>query len=423
MRNRECCWPATTLAGLADAMHGSLNGKWINIPGPGHGKADRSLGVMFDPSARGGFDVHSFAGDDRRRCRAHVKKKLRQIATNGSVPLQIDTSSGVDDDAQAKILRAIRIWDNAEPIIGTLGEKYLATRACVLANETLSAGALRFHSSCPFGSSGLPAMIALVRNVITGEPMGIHRTALRDDGSGKREMPDAVSAKMILGRAKGAVVNLQHVATRLGIAEGIETALSASQIFTIPVLATLSANGLAAFPLIHGVVSLMIFADHDAAGISAARVCRSRYKKAGIEVEVRYPPTAGHDWNNYRTAQLAVLPPNERGDRRSQSSPGQGNPTRLHLPLCGRTERVMFLHASNDGFKLDVNHDQPIEADDLPGLIAAYNNRGKMWAEWQGRDAAKPWTENWWFLQMRPPSSARIGTSPPRATGPGAARR
>ena len=28
----------------------------------------------------------------------------------------------------------------------------------------------------------------------------------------------------------------------------------------------------------------------------------------------------------------------------------------------GTTERVMFLHADNDGFKLDANHDRPIEA-------------------------------------------------------------
>ena len=62
-----------------------------------------------------------------------------------------------------------------------------------------------------------------------------------------------------------------------------------------------------------------------------------------------------------------------------------------------RTERVMFLHASNDGFKLDANHDQPIEADDLPSLIAAFNSREKMWADWQKRDTAAPWTENWWF--------------------------
>jgi type I restriction enzyme M protein len=63
----------------------------------------------------------------------------------------------------------------------------------------------------------------------------------------------------------------------------------------------------------------------------------------------------------------------------------------------GRTERVMFLHADNDGFKLDANHDQPIEADDLPGLIAAFNSREELWRDWQGRDPAAPWTEKWWF--------------------------
>lgn len=65
----------------------------------------------------------------------------------------------------------------------------------------------------------------------------------------------------------------------------------------------------------------------------------------------------------------------------------------------GGTQRVMFLHASNDGFKLDANHEQPIEADDLPGLIAAFNSRDEMWADWQGRDQDKPWTENWWFAE------------------------
>ncbi|MBU3888582.1 class I SAM-dependent DNA methyltransferase [Methylosinus sp. KRF6] len=63
----------------------------------------------------------------------------------------------------------------------------------------------------------------------------------------------------------------------------------------------------------------------------------------------------------------------------------------------GRTERVMFLHADNDGFKLDANHDQPIEADDIPGLIAAYNSREELWADWRARDKDVPWTEKWWF--------------------------
>lgn len=63
----------------------------------------------------------------------------------------------------------------------------------------------------------------------------------------------------------------------------------------------------------------------------------------------------------------------------------------------GRTQEVMFLHASNDGFKLDANHDHPIEADDLPGLIAAFNSRDEMREDWLARDESQLWTENWWF--------------------------
>ncbi len=63
----------------------------------------------------------------------------------------------------------------------------------------------------------------------------------------------------------------------------------------------------------------------------------------------------------------------------------------------GRTERVMFLHASNDGFRLDANHDQPIDADDLPELIVAFNSREDLWSDWQVRDISSPWKESWWF--------------------------
>ncbi len=63
------------------------------------------------------------------------------------------------------------------------------------------------------------------------------------------------------------------------------------------------------------------------------------------------------------------------------------------------TERVLFLHADQDGFKLDANHDAPIENDDLPGLIAAFHSRDTMWKEWQARDLTKPWTKKWWFAE------------------------
>jgi len=72
----------------------------------------------------------------------------------------------------------------------------------------------------------------------------------------------------------------------------------------------------------------------------------------------------------------------------------------------GRTDRVLFLHVDNDGYKLDANHDQPIEADDLPGLIEVYRNRDDRWAEWQaaGSNPAPAtnfeWAKNWWFATV-----------------------
>jgi type I restriction enzyme M protein len=63
----------------------------------------------------------------------------------------------------------------------------------------------------------------------------------------------------------------------------------------------------------------------------------------------------------------------------------------------GNTDRVLFLHADNDGFKLDANHDTAIEADDLPGLVEAYRNRGTLYADWQARDPDSEWKSKWWF--------------------------
>ncbi len=63
----------------------------------------------------------------------------------------------------------------------------------------------------------------------------------------------------------------------------------------------------------------------------------------------------------------------------------------------GNTERVLFLHADNDGYKLDASHDAPIEQDDLPELAATYRYRDERWLDWLARDAAQVWPQKWWF--------------------------
>ncbi len=95
----------------------------------------------------------------------------------------------------------------------------------------------------------------------------------------------------------------------------------------------------------------------------------------------------------------------------------------------GRTERVLFLHADADGYKLDANHDQPVEEDDLPGLVEAFRNRESLWPRWTARDPAAVWPEKWWFAdgavirandynlsasRHRPMSQARVEHRNPR---------
>jgi type I restriction enzyme M protein len=66
----------------------------------------------------------------------------------------------------------------------------------------------------------------------------------------------------------------------------------------------------------------------------------------------------------------------------------------------GRTQQVQFLHADNDGYKMDAQHDTPVEADDLPALVQDFKDRAQLLPQWQQRDAAAEWTEKYWFASV-----------------------
>jgi putative DNA primase/helicase len=281
---------------LAKALGGSWNGKWFNIPGPGHRSADRSLGFCHDPFQPSGIRVSSFAGDDPHTCRVHVIKKLNSLSI-GVLPA-IDQNVG-GDQPDDNIAKALLIWHSAVSVVGTPVETYLASRGCLQSSGEGLGDAIRFHPNCPMGKELVPAMVSVMRDVMSGKPMGIHRTALADDGKAKRLMPTGMPAKMMLGRAKGAAVVLTGSAATMGIAEGIETALSAQKLFGMPVWACMSASGIRAFPPVHGLTHLTIFADHDDAGISAAWKCAARMFEAGVKGRIKYPAATGDDWNRY----------------------------------------------------------------------------------------------------------------------------
>ena len=78
---------------------------------------------------------------------------------------------------------ALRLWRQAVDPRGTIVEGYLRSRHLDLPGKVANE-AIRFHPDCPFGTGErFPAMVCLVRNIVTNEPQAIHRTALAPDGT------------------------------------------------------------------------------------------------------------------------------------------------------------------------------------------------------------------------------------------------
>jgi len=129
-------------------------------------------------------------------------------------------------DVRERMAKARTIWREAIPIEGTLVERYLRDYRRLDIPAGVSGNVLRYHAQCPFRAARYPCMVALVRNVSNDREQGVHRTALRPDGSPLRL--DGKTARLSLGPIGGGAVKISdnaEVTTGLTIGEGIETGL------------------------------------------------------------------------------------------------------------------------------------------------------------------------------------------------------
>lgn len=269
----------------------SLDGTWRRGRGmcrcPAHDDRTPSLSVTLGQHA---ILFHCFAGCSRAEvmsalARRGVSKRELFDGSGGPVP-ELVRAETVDRNA-------VRLWRQAAALRGSPAEAYLAKRGVTRLSPDL-----RFHPRTPLGPRGavqfLPAMLAAVRTDLG--VIAVHRTFL-----------DPAAARLAaFERPKRALGGLQHGAVRLapprqgrlGLAEGIETALSAMQIFGVPCWATLGNERFGLVTIPESVRELHLFVDNDRGGDLAEERGREAYRHEGRRILAKRPPNLDTDWND-----------------------------------------------------------------------------------------------------------------------------
>ena len=231
------------------------------------------------------------------------------------LPRRRSIYSGPDPDRDMKTGLALRLWREAVPASGTIVETYLRSRG--MAGSVPPS--VRFHPACPralaydddgrvtgFRRRTGPAMVAGIQNV-AGKIVGVHRTFLRPDGSGKSE--GFGKQKLMLGDARGGAVRLGKVRPRLYLAEGIENALTIRDALTLggedggTAWAALSLGGFANVGVPEGVNAITIVGDNDMrdAEVRTKMMGAQLEGLRGIPVRTVFPPV-GMDINDWLMA-------------------------------------------------------------------------------------------------------------------------
>jgi len=194
---------------------------------------------------------------------------------------------------------ARRLFAMAKPVPGTLGDTYLRNRGIA---DLRDCTALRFHPRCFYRGGGddpadsvrdaWPALIAAV-TAPDGTITGTHRTWL-DPSTGNKA--PVSTPRRAMGSLLGNGVRFRRASDVLTAGEGLETMLSLKQVLpTMPMVAALSANHLAALELPPTLRRLYLARDDDPAGRRAVDTLAERARKAGI-VALTLAPTLG-DFN------------------------------------------------------------------------------------------------------------------------------
>lgn len=306
---------AREIAAALGAEVGRHGSSWV-VRCPAHDDRTPSLSIR---QGTGGPIWHCHAGCDQLDVRDALRdrglwpekpdreevdeqaRRARQERARRAAADLLDDEARTRAKATSDLLRARKILvESFAPTPETTVGKYLISReilppwpACIRQHPHLA----YYADGKPIGE--WPAMVCPIRDVLTDEVVGVHRTYLAEGGV----KASVTHPKKVLGRLMGAAVKLtpdEDVTAGLGICEGIETGLCVIAAEWSPVWALGSAGNLAKFPILAGLDELTTFADNDdtktGAGEKAAVECGDRWRAAGCEVTLYIPKAPGTDW-------------------------------------------------------------------------------------------------------------------------------
>jgi putative DNA primase/helicase len=268
------------------ALDGRRQGKgrgkgWlVCCPCPGHGKGrgDRNPSLSISDGDDGRLLMRCHAGCEFPEILGELKR--RGLVDNDRRQERRDQPRVIPiKTAQPKIEPdpvALDIWQNSEPIYGTIAEEYLQRRGLLLTPPALA------HCQ--------GAMIVRVEQPYAGIT-AIQKTPINADFTR--------GDRWTKGPLGTGAVRLGAAQEIMGLAEGTETALSAMQLTGMSVWACLGASRLHNVELPPFVREVHIFADDDEAGRDAAEKTAAVHQSLRRRVLVHYPPLPATDWNEF----------------------------------------------------------------------------------------------------------------------------
>jgi len=200
------------------------------------------------------------------------------------------TAPAAPDDAEREA-QALRLWHEArEDIANTPAESYLLSRGIRPERLPPHAGlvgwppTLRWHE--PTG-----ALIVGVNDAASGLIRAVQRIMLNADGSPKRRA-DGSKIKLCVGPIAGRAARFAWEPDpqgRWALAEGVETALAAAMLLGIPTWASLGTSNMPRIAPPTWARHVTVVADHDEAGLRAAREAACRLRERELEVRIVTP--------------------------------------------------------------------------------------------------------------------------------------